>query len=142
MKGRTAWKAARRAVTSPAKPVQRGDFVAAGGWRSSRVDGGFRTTAPCPKWTRFAAQSAAGLEETFHAVAAPRAVLERGSDADGRVAADPDPVPFAILRAAAAGWADIATAACEAGTTDSLTGLSPEKYLRVRLAEVYRRCRA
>ncbi|NBH02580.1 hypothetical protein [Amycolatopsis sp. SID8362] len=90
------------------------------------------------KLGRARAHTGAGLDETLQDVAALHAVLERGSDPDGLISADPDAVPPAMLRAAEAGWADVATTASETATTEPLTGLATEEYLRARLVEVYR----
>ncbi|SFW78066.1 hypothetical protein [Amycolatopsis australiensis] len=88
---------------------------------------------------RSRARTGAGLDETLYDVAALHAVLESGSDADGLVSADPQATPSAMLRATAVGWADVATAVSDVATTEALTGLATEAYLRTRLGEVYRR---
>ncbi|GAB3163216.1 hypothetical protein GCM10027258_83240 [Amycolatopsis stemonae] len=85
------------------------------------------------------AQTGAGLDETLYDVAALHAVLDRESDSDGLVSADPHAAPFPMLRAAAIGWADVASGACGHATTESSSGLATESYLRTRMGEVYQR---
>lgn len=88
---------------------------------------------------RSRAWTGAGLDETLYDVAALHAVLDHSSDPDGLVFANPHAAPFAMLRATALGWADAASAASDVSTTESLSGLATEGYLRMRLGEVYRR---
>ncbi len=88
---------------------------------------------------RSRAWTGAGLDETLYDVAALHAVLDRDSDADGLVSADPHAAPFAMLRAVAVGWADLTGDVPDRGATESFSGLATEGYLRVRLGEVYRR---
>ncbi|WIV54105.1 GGDEF domain-containing protein [Amycolatopsis nalaikhensis] len=84
------------------------------------------------------ARTGAGLDETLYDVAALHAVLDGGSDADGLISADPHAAPLAMLRAAAVGWADVASALTGGTATEPDTGLATEAYLRTRLGEVYR----
>ncbi|MFJ9787397.1 GGDEF domain-containing protein [Amycolatopsis sp. NPDC101161] len=88
---------------------------------------------------RSRAWTGAGLDETLYDVAALHAVLDRDSDPDGLISAHPDAAPFAMLRAAALGWAELAGEAPGGAATESFSGLATEGYLRVRLGEVYRR---
>lgn len=81
------------------------------------------------------ARSGAGLDETLYDVAALHAVLERGSDSDGLISADPHVAPFAMLRPAAVGWADAASAPSDVAAVESFSGLATEAYLRERLGD-------
>ncbi|WP_284742342.1 hypothetical protein [Amycolatopsis sp. RTGN1] len=73
------------------------------------------------------ARTGAGLDETLYDVAALDAVLDSDLDADGMISADPHVAPFAMLRAAAVGWADVASGICDVATTESYTGLATER---------------
>ncbi|WP_332888610.1 GGDEF domain-containing protein [Actinophytocola xanthii] len=95
-------------------------------------------TAPLAGLGRARAESGAGLDETLADLAALHAVLVH-EDRDGLIASDPDATPTHMVRATALAWAD---AACgelrNAETTENLTNLVTNAYLRTRLGEVYR----
>lgn len=96
-------------------------------------------SGPLANLARARAQSGAGLEETLIDLAALHAVVSDPAGEDGLISADPDATPSRLLRVAALAWVDESLGELGAArTTDGLTGLASQAYLRVRLGEVYR----
>ena len=94
---------------------------------------------PLASLARARAQSGAGLEETLVDLAALHAVVSDPAGRDGLISADPDATPSRLLRVAALAWVDESFGELVSEpTTDGLTGLASQAYLRVRLGEVYR----
>jgi hypothetical protein len=88
---------------------------------------------------RARAQAGAGLDETLTDLAALHAVLTNVDVRDGLIATDPNAAPTTMVRAAALAWADESCGELRnAETTENLTSLTTQAYLRTRLGEVYR----
>ena len=99
-------------------------------------------------WAGARAGAGVGLAETLTDLAALSTAASGATDADGTAVVDarasargPDGVR--LLRAVSLAWTDVACGdIAETAAVDPLSGLASVRYLRTRLAEVYRAARA
>jgi hypothetical protein len=96
-------------------------------------------STPLASLGRARAQAGAGLDETLNDLAALHAVATDPGGLDGLVSPDPDATPTRLVRAIALAWADASDGELRRSeSTESLTGMTTDCYLRTRLGEVYR----